>query len=150
MADLTTTILERDIVSPRHLDVTPEAAFAAFADPVRLARWWGPKGFTNDIQIFELHPGGRWHTLMHSPDGQDYPNQSRFIEIVPGRRIVYDHGGHVFRAMLDFAPEGSGTWLTFVMRFPTAESRDAAAVVCVPSNEENLDRLEAELLREPA
>lgn len=145
MDDLTVAIPERDIVSPRFLEVTPEAAFAAFADPERLARWWGPKGFTNTMQAFELRPGGRWHILMHAPDGQDFPNRSTFVEVIPGRRVVYDHGDHVFLAVLDFAPEGAGTRLTFVMRFPTAAERDAVAPICIPSNEENLDRLEVEL-----
>ena len=147
MDDLSVPIPERDIVSPRVLAASPEAVYAAFADPKRLERWWGPKGFTNAMQVFELQPGGRWHILMTGPDGQSFPNESKFVEIIPGRRVVYDHGGHVFRAMLDIAPEGDGTRLTFVMRFPTAESRDAVAPICIPSNEENLDRLEAELVR---
>jgi uncharacterized protein YndB with AHSA1/START domain len=145
MDDLSITIPERDIVSPRFLKATSEAAFAAFADPERLARWWGPKGFTNTMQAFELRPGGRWHILMHAPDGQNFPNRSTFVEVIPGRRVVYDHGDHVFLAMLDFAPEGDGTRLTFVQRFPTAAERDAVAPICIPGNEENLDRLEAEL-----
>jgi len=145
MDDLSITIPERDIVSPRLLAVSPEAAYAAFADPDRLARWWGPKGFTNDMEVFELRAGGRWHILMHGPDGQTFPNRSIFVAVIPGRRIVYDHDGHLFRAMLDFAPQGAGTRLTFVQRFPTAEARDAVAAICIPGNEENLDRLEAEL-----
>ena len=150
MDDLTVTIPARDIVSPRFLAVTPEAAYAAFADPQRLARWWGPRGFVNTMEVFELRPGGRWHIFMRGPDGQEFPNASTFVEVVPGRRVVYDHGDHVFRAMLDFAPEGTGTRLTFVMRFPTAAARDEVAAICIPSNEENLDRLEAELQRQPA
>lgn len=148
MHDLDTPIPERDIVSPRRLGVSAEAAYAAFADPRRLERWWGPKGFTNTMQVFELRPGGRWHILMHAPDGQDYPNASTFVDVVPGRRVVYDHDGHVFRAWLDFMPEGEGSRVTLTMRFPTAEARDAVAQVCIPGNEENLDRLEAELARE--
>ena len=147
MDDLSVTIPERDIVSPRVVDASPEAVYAAFAEPKRLERWWGPKGFTNRMQAFELQPGGRWHILMTGPDGQSFPNESTFVEIIPGRRVVYDHGGHVFRAMLDLTPEGTGTRVTFVMRFPTAAERDAVAPICIPSNEENLDRLEAELAR---
>jgi len=147
MDDLSVTLPERDIVSPRHFAVSAEAAYAAFADPERLARWWGPKGFTNTMQLFELRPGGRWEILMHAPNGENYPNASIFVEIIPGRRVVYDHNGHVFRAMLDFVPEGTGSRVTLTMRFPTAAERDAVAQICIPANEENLDRLEAELQR---
>lgn len=145
MDDLSVTFPERDIVSPRHLAVSAAAAYAAFADPERLARWWGPKGFTNTMQLFELRPGGRWEILMHAPNGESYPNASIFVEIIPGCRVVYDHNGHVFRAMLDFVPEGAGCRVTLTMCFPTAAERDAVAAICIPANEENLDRLEAEL-----
>lgn len=31
-----------------------EQVFAAFSDPERLARWWGPAGFTNTFSRLEL------------------------------------------------------------------------------------------------
>ena len=46
----------------------------AFSDPVRLARWWGPAGFTNTFTICEFKPGGQWSFTMHGPDGTNYPN----------------------------------------------------------------------------
>jgi uncharacterized protein YndB with AHSA1/START domain len=136
-----------EIVSSRLLSVAPAEAFAAFADPARLERWWGPKGFANTMQRFDFRAGGDWHILMHAPDGADYPNQSVFIEVTEPSRIVYDHGGHVFIGTLDYAAEGTGTRLTFTMRFPTPAERDQVAPVCIPANEENFDRLEAELAR---
>ena len=71
------------IRTSRQLDAKPEAVFAAIRDPVRLARWWGPDGFTNSFAVFEFKPGGRWQFVMHGPDGANYPNQAEFAEIVP-------------------------------------------------------------------
>lgn len=42
----------------REFSVTPESVFAAIQDPVRLARWWGPQGFTNTFNTFEFRAGG--------------------------------------------------------------------------------------------
>ena len=44
-----------------HLDIParPEVVFAAFEEE-RLARWWGPDGFTNTFHEFSFTPGGRW------------------------------------------------------------------------------------------
>ena len=58
----------------REIPATPEEIFAAFSDPVRLARWWGPAGFTNTFTICEFKPGGQWSFTMHGPDGTNYPN----------------------------------------------------------------------------
>jgi uncharacterized protein YndB with AHSA1/START domain len=43
------------IVSSRLFPVSPEELYAAFADPDRLALWWGPKDFRNTIRAFILN-----------------------------------------------------------------------------------------------
>lgn len=50
---------DREILTVREFDAPRERVFEAFTDPARLARWWGPKGFTNTFQEFDLRPGGR-------------------------------------------------------------------------------------------
>lgn len=61
-------------------------------DPDRVARWWGPTGFTNTIQQYDFEPGGRWLLTMHGPDGTNYPNESRFTRLVPWRSTVHHRG----------------------------------------------------------
>ncbi|WP_435016548.1 SRPBCC domain-containing protein [Tundrisphaera sp. TA3] len=75
----------------RTFAASPGAIFDAFQDPDRLARWWGPAGFTNTFETFEFRSGGRWAFAMHGPDGTTYPNESTFESIVPGREIVIRH-----------------------------------------------------------
>ncbi|MGV8825206.1 hypothetical protein [Methylibium petroleiphilum] len=43
----------------RELPFSTTTVFGAIRDPQRLARWWGPAGFTNSFQTFEFVPGGR-------------------------------------------------------------------------------------------
>ena len=74
----------------RTMPARPEAVFAALTTPERLARWWGPAGFSNRFAVCEVQPGGRW---------------------------VFDD----------------------------AAFAQAAAHILVPANEQNLDRLQAEL-----
>jgi uncharacterized protein YndB with AHSA1/START domain len=69
------------------LSAPPRDVFAAFEQPDRLARWWGPKDFTNTFERFEFTPGGRWVFAMHGPNGASYPNESVFREIEPDSRI---------------------------------------------------------------
>ena len=37
-----------------------EAGLGWKYDPARIARWWGPAGFTNTIHTFDFRPGGEW------------------------------------------------------------------------------------------
>ncbi len=75
----------------REIQATPEAVFDAFRDPERLARWWGPDGFSNTFHTFEFRNGGSWQFTMHGSDGASYPNQSEFLEIVPNSTIRLKH-----------------------------------------------------------
>ena len=76
---------------------TPAQVFAAMSDPERVARWWGPDGFTNTIHRFDFRPGGTWLLTMHGPDGKDYPNESRFTRLSSGELFeIEHHTGHHF------------------------------------------------------
>lgn len=83
---------------------------------------------------------------MHGPDGADYPNESFFDEVVPPERIVFRHlSGHRFVMTMTFAEQGNGTRLTWRMLHESAAECARFRPVGLPANEENLDRLEAEL-----
>jgi uncharacterized protein YndB with AHSA1/START domain len=139
---------ELEIVSTRVIDAPRDLVFRAYVEPEHLARWWGPKGFRNTFEEFDPRPGGEWRFVMHGPDGTDYKNYSVFVEVVPGERIVFDHvTGHKFRATFTFAEEAGKTLVDWRMRFPTEAECEKAKVYVVDANEENFDRLEAELAR---
>ena len=139
---------DREIVTTRVLAWPRERVFRAWTEPEHLARWWGPKGFTNTFQEFDPKPGGRWQFVMHGPNGADYPNRSVFVEIVKPERIVFDHlSGPAFRVTAIFAEEAGQTRLTFRMLFETEAECDKVKGFAVGTNEENFDRLEAELVR---
>ena len=138
---------ERTVVSERFLPFGPAAVFAAFADPALLARWWGPTGFTNTVQEFDLRPGGGWRITMHAPGGATYPNESEFIEVRSPSRVVFVHLGpmHRYWMIMTFAPEGAGTHLTWHMQFETAEEVARIGGFIAKANQENFDRLSAVL-----
>jgi uncharacterized protein YndB with AHSA1/START domain len=138
------------IVSTRVIAARRDAIWHAFADPERLARWWGPAGFSNRIETFDLRVGGLWRLTMRGPDGSEYPNESVFTEVVPGQRLVFEHQPphrYWMTMSLDDAASG-GARVTWQMRHETVEACEAVRPFVEPANEQNLDRLEAELKRE--
>ena len=139
---------EREIVSTRLFAVPRERVYAAFADGVTLARWWGPEGFTNTFQEFDLRPGGNWRFVMRGPDGTAYPMEKRFVEVVAPERIVVDHlqpVQHRFRMTMTFADEAGGTRVTWRMAFESADEARTVRPFIVQANEQNFDRLGAQL-----
>lgn len=135
-----------EVVSTRLFATSRERLFEAFSDPKQLAKWWGPNGFTNTMEEFDLRPGGAWRLTMRAPNGTEYHNESEFVEVVRPRLIVFDHlrPVHRFLMTMTYDTEGSGTRLTWRMRSETDEGENMRGFLAA-ANEENFDRLEAHL-----
>jgi uncharacterized protein YndB with AHSA1/START domain len=132
----------------REIPAPVEQVFAAFADPERLARWWGPAGFTNTFKVCEFRTGGKWSFTMHSPEGHDYPNESVFEEVEPAKKVVVRHlSGPQYRLTILLAPSPGGTVVSWSQDFDRADVASRIEHIVVPANEQNLDRLSAEVAR---
>lgn len=142
----TESTADREFVHSRLIDAPRERVFKAFSDPAHLARWWGPNGFTSTFHEFDPRPGGAWRFVMHGPDGTNYPNESVFVEVAAPERIVFDHlSGHHFRMTITFDAQGAKTVVGWHQVFDTAAERQRIAEFVISANEENLDRLAAEV-----
>lgn len=91
----------------RIYDAPVELVYRAYTDPEAQLKWWGPRGFTITHHSKDLRPGGQWIYTMHSEDGQDFPNIATYHEVIPNKRLVYDHGATpttppLFRVEVDF------------------------------------------------
>ncbi len=146
----------REIVSVRVFDAPRDLVYRMFTEAGHVDRWWGPRGFRNTTHSMDVRVGGIWNYTMHGPDGVDYANEVRYLELVRPERIVYDHGvpgeEPMFRTTITLEEAGHRTRLTMRMLFPTAEERDA--VVKKHGAEEGLhqtlDCLDAHLLMQDA
>jgi uncharacterized protein YndB with AHSA1/START domain len=130
------------------IPATVAEVFAAMSDPARVAKWWGPAGFTSTIHEFEFVPGGRWLLTMHGPDGKDYPNESRFSRLVQDRIFEIEHlSGHHFILTIELVDRGTSTLVNWQQTFDTVAHYERIAGFVAAANEQNLDRLTAEVLR---
>jgi len=132
--------------SIRNLRAEPSAVFAAIKDPARLAKWWGPNGFSNRFEVFEFKPGGKWVFDMIGPDGKVYPNESVFVNIEADRQVVIRHICQPFFTLtITLEPSSGGSLVRWEQAFVDAAVASAIRHIVVPANEQNLDRLSAEV-----
>jgi uncharacterized protein YndB with AHSA1/START domain len=137
---------DRTFRTSRELSAPPPAVFAAIREPERLARWWGPQGFTNRFETFDFSPGGRWVFDMVGPDGHRYPNESVFASITPDRQVVIQHVvPPLFQLTITLEPTLQGTRVVWEQVFADVAVAKAVRAIVVPANEQNLDRLLAEV-----
>lgn len=119
-------IKSNEINIVRFLEAPIEVVWDAWTDPAQAAQWWGPRGFTITTHSKDFKPGGMWHYTMHGPNGADYINKTRFLEIEKHAKMVYDHGGNderkpLFRVTVHFKSVKGGTMMDMTMACPTPE-----------------------------
>ncbi len=144
---------DREIATSRVFDAPRDLVWRAWTDPKHLARWYGPNGFTVTTDEMDVRAGGTWRHTLHGPDGTDYPNLTRYVEVVRPERLVYEHGSAEreedrFAVTVTFADEGGGkTRVSMRMVCATRESRDRFVNVfgALQGQRQNLDRLETHL-----
>jgi uncharacterized protein YndB with AHSA1/START domain len=120
MAQTATASADRELILTRIIDAPRELVFRMWTDPAHLAKWWGPRGFTNPVCEIDARPGGALRIVMRAPDGTDYPMAGVFREIVAPERLVYtycalDRDDNVLLdgvTVVTFAEEGGRTKLT--------------------------------------
>ncbi len=119
-------VLEMD----RLIAASPERVFNAFLDPETLARWWGPEGHGAAEVSLDQREGGRWRTVIISPDGTRYPVSGIYRVIDRPNRLVMSWAwenedgspGTDTEVELTFTAAGSGTHLKLAHRgLPTPE-----------------------------
>ncbi|HUP13763.1 MAG TPA: SRPBCC domain-containing protein, partial [Niastella sp.] len=112
----------RELRISRLLDAPVKLVWEVWTNPEHIAKWWGPNGFTNTISTMDVKPGGAWNLVMHGPDGTDYSNKSIFKEIVPEKKMVYEHiTSPKFIATITFEEQGKQTLLNWHMLFESEE-----------------------------
>ncbi len=113
----------------RVYDAPLKAVWDAWTDPAQVAKWWGPRGFTLTTHSKDFRSGGSWRYTMHGPDGVDYPNVTRYLEVEKHSRLVYDHGGTddrppLFRVTVLFSEIGKKTRMEMTMALATPEAAE--------------------------
>ncbi len=111
----------------RIYDAPVKTVWDAWVDPKQVAQWWGPRGFTLTNHSKDVRTGGHWNYTMHGPDGVDYPNKTKYLEVEKYSRMVYDHGGNdeqapLFRVTVHFIDLNGKTKMEMIMALATAEA----------------------------
>lgn len=110
--------LQLDLVLERVVDVPPEMVWEAWTDPEQLKQWFTPAPWKTVQCEIDLRAGGRFYTVMESPEGERFPGDGCYLEVVPNRRLVFTDAllpgyrpaeNPFMTAIVEITPEGSGT-----------------------------------------
>lgn len=110
-----------DLILTRTVDVPRKLVWKAWTDPEHIKKWFAPAPWTTVECEIDLRPGGIFRTVMRSPEGQNFPNEGCFLEIVENERLVWTDAlapGYrpavkpFFTAVITMEDDGKGTKYT--------------------------------------
>src|ERR1700761_7533487 len=79
----------QEVCLTRRVAASPDVVFRAWIEKEHLAKWWGPKGFTNPVCEVDARIGGAMMIDMRSPDGGISPMTGRFVSIDRPHKLVF-------------------------------------------------------------
>ncbi|RIV68932.1 SRPBCC family protein [Flagellimonas aequoris] len=134
----------RSLSISRTLQAPIELVWEVWTTPEHIAQWWGPNGFTNTIQKMDVQEGGEWKLTMHGPDGTNYPNRSIYKEVIPFKKIVFEHFNPHFITTVHFEAIGQTTIMNWSALFDSEEMLQTIikAHKADKGMKENVDKLE--------
>src|SRR3989442_13268711 len=120
---------DTEILITREFDAPRDLVFNAMTDPDLIPRWWGPRGYTTEVDTMDVRPGGKWRFVHRTPDGTAHGFRGEDREGVPPERIVQTFedepmAGHIFVETPTFTQDDGRTPLTGRAVGPPTEDRD--------------------------
>lgn len=110
-----------DVVVERTINASPERIYKALTDPQELERWF----FTDcSVSPSPAAVGGSYRHSWRDAAGGDHERFGDFLELVPGRKVVFEWRGENCKGekfdlgttivTITLTPSGSGTKVTLV------------------------------------
>jgi uncharacterized protein YndB with AHSA1/START domain len=80
---------ELDLVLERIVDIPVELVWKAYTTPELITKWFTPAPWKTTVCTIDLRPGGLFHTIMESPEGESFPSNGCYLEIIPNKKLVW-------------------------------------------------------------
>lgn len=136
-----------DLCFERIVDVSPEKIWAAWTTPDLLLQWFCPLPWRTVACEIDLKSGGKFNTTMQSPEGQTFPSEGCYLEVVPNQRLVWTNrflsgfrpaklpegddncSSFAFTGIISLYPHPQGTRYTAVVLHADKAGRDQHAAM---------------------
>lgn len=78
-----------DLLFERIVNVPQHLVWRAWTVPELLLRWFTPVPWTTAACDIDMRPGGKFRTVMRSPEGQEFENLGCYLEVIPNERLPW-------------------------------------------------------------
>jgi uncharacterized protein YndB with AHSA1/START domain len=112
-------LVEPSLTLKRRLKASPEAVYAAWTDPEKIVRWFGPDTGPVKQAETDLRVGGRYFVIFNTEDGEQHHVSGVYREVVPNEKLVFTWTWRTLPeresvVTILIKPDGSGSLLTLM------------------------------------
>lgn len=109
-----------ELVIARRIAAPPAALYRCWTDPELIPRWFCPRPWRAEVVKMDVRPGGGSLMTFHGPEGESFPNNGVYLEVVPDRKLVFTDAftegwvpnpGMMFTGIVTFEDAGNGETL---------------------------------------
>ncbi|MGC2409969.1 MAG: SRPBCC domain-containing protein [Methyloceanibacter sp.] len=122
--------LKPSLTLKRRLNTAPEKVYAAWTDPEKIVKWFGPEQIETLSAQADARVGGRFRIVMRSTDGEEHDVGGVYREVVPNEKLVFTWAWRSTPERESLVtvlikPDGAGSLLTLVHeQFFDEDARD--------------------------
>ena len=86
---------QKELTMTREFNAPRDLVFKAWTDPELVKQWWGPDGVTNEVEEWNVMPGGDLRLTMVAGQelgpmaGQRWPMSGEFKEVEEPSKLVF-------------------------------------------------------------
>ena len=89
MSTATSVLIEPSLTLKRRLKASPEAVYAAWTDPEKIVKWFGPDAGPVEHAALDVRVGGRYTVIFRTEDGEQHHVSGIYREVVPNEKLVF-------------------------------------------------------------
>ncbi|HXG77804.1 MAG TPA: SRPBCC domain-containing protein [Methyloceanibacter sp.] len=119
MSVATRVLAEPSLTLKRRLKAAPAQVYAAWTDPAKIVKWFGPDAGPVEHAELDVRVGGRYSLGFRTEDGEQHQVSGVYREVVPNERLSFTWA---WRTMPEreslvtilIKPDGAGSLLTLI------------------------------------
>jgi uncharacterized protein YndB with AHSA1/START domain len=89
MSANTSVELKPSLTLKRRFNASPEKVYAAWTDPEKIAKWFGPGAGAVRQAKTDVRVGGRYTIVFHGENGEEHHVSGTYREVVPNEKLVF-------------------------------------------------------------
>jgi len=89
MSIAASALIEPNLTLKRRLKASPAEVYAAWTEPQRLVKWFGPDAGPVKRAELDVRVGGRYFVIFNTEDGEEHHVSGIYREVVPNEKLVF-------------------------------------------------------------